>query len=1118
MRHRPVLALALLVLVLAAGAPPHVAAADADAPTGVAVAQGESRLVVTWGAPTSGTAPTGYRVYRVMGTGDALLAELPASARRHVDTGLPDGATRAYRVSALRGVDEASSDAAQGTTFAPTTTSSSFVTGAEGFTLERSGGGTVAWSSSNGAILVTQPSGASASDTILSRALPATWTSEDTDFHVSAVVTRVQGGHDADFWALALAPAGTGDLASRPGTMGIRIEENTQTGGDGGHGVHFMFVGTDGTRLVDVQTEMCFDCALRTTYRVSLAYDSTNRTLAWTVMSDDGAFASSQHVVGSRAADLFDVTRLAIASDTPPASGTAQHTVDDVVVTWKRAESTPTSPTSVAVTRTGAGAALLTWAAPRRAGTEPVVAYDIVRGGAPLASVAGTSFSETGLPRWSWSDYQVLARSELGAGWPASARLAPEAGERVGAEGFDVTPRGWTGASDGWPSDSSITVRESSSALALSFDTVGSARYGVSFDGATWRPDTGSFSAGATYRDPGNGRATGACPLALLPAGTNACTGPGIVAEFRAENRTAASPPTMRLRFVDAAGATKLEVRHALAHTGTWRVNATYDHATRELTMRLGNATGVLLAQGSVIVAADAFALGFAGVTAGIGSHGSSPAEGVGFVEDFAYAFAAPQPAGLPAQPTDVAAEPLNADGRALVTWGAPAGGPSVDRYHVYRLSRTGDWAFAGSTTSTSFEDSGLGRRQPITYRVSAVGAAGEGLPEGRASILTVDVPGIPRPNAARTGNHGELRVVWGVPTSDGWGDNPFGHTITSYEVRRDGELVATLDASTRTLLDTGLAAGRWYRYEVRALNGVGPGPYGADGEWSPDVPWGPSSVTVSQGPTPGMVNLTWGASENNGGLSITAYRVTADGVVLKESMERWFQQDGFPQGAMVRFEVSAVNQLGPSVPVVRNVPIASPSGAPGALTAAPTSLGKVAVAWDAPASDGGLPIQSYRVYRTLAGSTSLAATVTSRGFNDSGLPHEADVAYEVAAVTAVGEGERASAATRTFANVVPGAVRDLAAARVAFGTNRVSWELPLANAGPPIQELRVYRLGGVQGETLAATLAPTARSFLDTPLQWARQPSIDYAYRVVAVNEAGAGASEWTEPVSPLL
>ena len=61
------------------------------------------------------------------------------------------------------------------------------------------------------------------------------------------------------------------------------------------------------------------------------------------------------------------------------------------------------------------------------------------------------------------------------------------------------------------------------------------------------------------------------------------------------------------------------------------------------------------------------------------------------------------------------------------------------------------------------------------------------------------------------------------------------------------------------------------------------------------------------------------------------------------------------------------------------------------------------------------------------------------------------------------------------------------------------------ANDGPPVLHYLVYRVGGAQGETLAAQV--TAPTFLDSPTQWARQPALAYEYRIVAVNEAGASA-----------
>lgn len=1116
MRHRPVLAVALVMLTISSGLPG--AAAVPDAPVAVRVLPGEGRLIVAWDAPA--IVHDKFRVYQVTAGGDVLVADLPTVWRRHVVTGLAEGETRTYRVAHVDDGVEASSAPVSGTTFSTTTTTSTFDASAEGFATEATGGGSVAWSSSERGILVRQPAGQTATDTVYSRALPETWGSETHDFAVETTVSRTQGGHDARFWALALAPAGSGDLATRPGVMGFLVDETSDSGGDGGHGVEFHFRSTNGSILAWDPTEFCYGCPLTgATYQLSISYDAQDRLLRWSARHvESGGFWSSEYRVGRTDGDFFSLARVAVATESPPSSGTAQHVVDDLVVTWSRADSRPTLPLAPTAQRAGAaGAVTFTWNAPLRAGTEPILGYRIAQDGEELGWEFDRRADLTGIPRWAHVGFSTLAVSEIGRGAAAMTDAAPEAGERIATESFDATPIGWAGRQDGWPGDSRVVVYESLSQLNLVYDTVGAARYGVDFDGAVWRPTTGSFSMEATYRDEGHGRLVGGCPLAILPASTNACTGPGVVAEFRAENRTAASPPTMRLRFVDAAGVTHVDVRHALAQTGTWRVNATYDHATHELAIRLKNATGILLAQGSTIVAPDAFALGFAGVSAGIGTTpGSSPADGLGFVEDVSLSFVAPQPAGLPGRPLLVTAQALEADGKALIEWSAPSGGPAIDAYRIYRTDRSGRVTLAGETAAASFEDSNLGRRQPYTYRVAAVGHAGEGLAAGREAITTLDVPGMPRGvNAARNGNPGELRVAWAPPLS-----SEYGATVDAYEVRRDGVLVATTDAATRAYVDTGLAEGAFHAYAVRAINGVGAGRDDTSGAFAPTKPSRPVNLRSIQGPAPGIANVTWHEPTFDSGLAITSYRLYRDGDLVQEGLARYLNESGLPEGATFKFEVSAVNALGEGPRVNHTFTVASRAAAPEDLVASPgPTRGNVTIAWAAPATTGGLGIARYHVYRTLGETTTLVGAITNLSnlsFRDGNLPHAANLTYQVAAVTGVGEGERAPVATRTWANVAPETVRSLNATRAGTGVVRVSWQAPLANDGPPTTAYRVYRIGGIQGETLAATVTG-ATQFLDSPLAWARQPALSYSYRVVAVNEAGEGASAWTQDVSPL-
>jgi PKD repeat protein len=97
-----------------------------------------------------------------------------------------------------------------------------------------------------------------------------------------------------------------------------------------------------------------------------------------------------------------------------------------------------------------------------------------------------------------------------------------------------------------------------------------------------------------------------------------------------------------------------------------------------------------------------------------------------------------------------------------------------------------------------------------------------------------------------------------------------------------------------------------------------------------------------------------------------------------------------------------------------------TPPAAPTGLTASPGN-GQVSLSWTAPASNGGVNITSYRVYRgTASGSETLLTTGGCSGLGavltctDSGLTNGQTYYYKVSAVNSLGEGAQSGEANAT--------------------------------------------------------------------------------------------------------
>jgi hypothetical protein len=187
-----------------------------------------------------------------------------------------------------------------------------------------------------------------------------------------------------------------------------------------------------------------------------------------------------------------------------------------------------------------------------------------------------------------------------------------------------------------------------------------------------------------------------------------------------------------------------------------------------------------------------------------------------------------------PERPTDLAVS--RGDRRLTLSWDAPAvtGTSAVTGYRVRRYSGATVVTSTVAPAARSFTATGLTPGTGHSFDVTAVNASGAGVTSSRsATVNAATVPGAPVIGTATSGVPGDgvtAEVTWGPPATNGTAAVT-GYQVTAYRMSASGTVLSTSVTSTS-------ASARWfewwlpavgtYRFGVRAVNAIGPGPESA--------------------------------------------------------------------------------------------------------------------------------------------------------------------------------------------------------------------------------------------------------------------------------------------------
>ena len=479
---------------------------------------------------------------------------------------------------------------------------------------------------------------------------------------------------------------------------------------------------------------------------------------------------------------------------------------------------------------------------------------------------------------------------------------------------------------------------------------------------------------------------------------------------------------------------------------------------------------------------------------------------------------AGPVTAGAPGAPAGVRVMP--GDGSLALAWAAPASGSgsAVTGYVIqHRETGTDDtWTEASAPADTrSHTLDGLTNGTTYDVRVTAVNIHGTGIPAtvGATPLRPPDVP----INVRVSPGDGFLALSWAAPAYDG-GSPVTGYVIGYKESSADddtwSETAVAADVLSHTL--DSLTNGTAYDLRIAAINAAGPGIGASAGPVMPGGPGAPTDVRVSPGD--GFLAMSWAAPSFDGGSPVTGYVIG-----YKESSaddDAWSETalaadvlshtlDSLTNGTAYDLRVAAVNTAGTGTwATLTGIPHTVPD-APQDLTATPGD-GSLALAWTAPASDGGSPVTGYviSVADPLVGASAevrVAAGVLSYPF--VGLANETTYDVSVAATNAAGTGTWTTLAAAPAATpTVPGAPQDLTVTP-GDGSLALAWAAPASDGGSPVTGYIIEHKETSAGDdswTEASVAADTLSHTLEDLTN-----GTTYDIRIAAANTAGT--STWT-------
>ena len=325
------------------------------------------------------------------------------------------------------------------------------------------------------------------------------------------------------------------------------------------------------------------------------------------------------------------------------------------------------------------------------------------------------------------------------------------------------------------------------------------------------------------------------------------------------------------------------------------------------------------------------------------------------------------------------------ASGKPQLTWRAVYGATS---YRIYRsTSRGSGYSLLGTTTATSYTNTGAKAGTTYYYRVKACNDAGlspySNIVSGQVKTVAQQKPSTPVVKIGHSASSGKPMLTWNAVSG-----------ATSYKVYRATSqkgtysLLGTVTATSYT--NTGAKAGVTYYYKVKAVNSAGESAYSNVVSGKTTV----TTLTMGHSSTSGKPQLTWKAV--SGAASYRVYRATAKNgaySVINTTKALTYTNVGAALGTTYYYKVEALNASGKSMGFSA---IVEGKVAPVLAVGYSSVSGKPQLTWKA--VPGATEYQVYRSTQQNSGYSKINTT-TSTSYVNTGAKAGTTYYYRIVAV-----------------------------------------------------------------------------------------------------------------------